>query len=65
LYSSPSLIRIIKSRTMSWAGHVAQCGIRGRHARIWWESQEERDHWEDQGVGGWKILKWMIWYGFD
>jgi hypothetical protein len=24
LYSSPSIIRIIKSRRMSWAGHVAQ-----------------------------------------
>jgi hypothetical protein len=23
LYSSPSLIRIIKSRRMTWAGHVA------------------------------------------
>jgi hypothetical protein len=23
----------------------------------WWESQEEKDHWEDQGVGGWAILK--------
>jgi hypothetical protein len=26
LYSSPSIIRIIKLRRMSWAGHVAQMG---------------------------------------
>jgi hypothetical protein len=26
LYSSPSIIRVIKSRRMSWAGHVAQMG---------------------------------------
>jgi hypothetical protein len=26
LYSSPSLIRVIKSRRMRWAGHVAQMG---------------------------------------
>jgi hypothetical protein len=26
LYSSPSIIRIIKSRRMSWAGHVARMG---------------------------------------
>jgi hypothetical protein len=26
LYSSPSIIRIIKSRRMSWAGHVARRG---------------------------------------
>jgi hypothetical protein len=26
LYSSPSIIRIIKSRRMRWAGHVARMG---------------------------------------
>jgi hypothetical protein len=26
LYSSPSIIRIIKSRRMKWAGHVARLG---------------------------------------
>jgi hypothetical protein len=26
LYSSPNIIRMIKSRRMSWAGHVAQMG---------------------------------------
>jgi hypothetical protein len=25
-----------------------------------WESQKERDHWEDQGVGGWTILEWIL-----
>jgi hypothetical protein len=29
LYSSPSIIRIIKSRKMRWAGHVARMGSRG------------------------------------
>jgi hypothetical protein len=35
LYSSPSIIRIIKSRRMRWAGHVARIGekIIGRKAR--------------------------------
>jgi hypothetical protein len=51
LYSSPSIFRIIKSRRIRWAGHVA----RMREKRIW-ESQKERDHWEDQDVGGWTIL---------
>jgi hypothetical protein len=27
LYSSPSIIRIIKSRSMRWAGHVARMGV--------------------------------------
>jgi hypothetical protein len=44
LYSSPSIIRIIKSRRMRWAGHVARMGIRGTHINYWWESQRERDH---------------------
>jgi hypothetical protein len=26
----------------------------------WWEIQKERDHWEDQDVGGWTILKWFL-----
>jgi hypothetical protein len=37
-----------------------------------WESQKEIDNWEDQDVGGWKILKWildrydgMVWCGVD
>jgi hypothetical protein len=29
VYSSPNIIRIIKSRRMRWAGHVAQMGRRG------------------------------------
>jgi hypothetical protein len=31
LYSSPSIIRIIKSRRMRWAGHVVRMGRRGMH----------------------------------
>jgi hypothetical protein len=42
----------------------------GMHIGYWWESQKERDHWEDQDVGGWTVLKWilerldgMVWIG--
>jgi hypothetical protein len=31
LYSSPSIIRMIKSRSMRWAGHVARMDKRGRY----------------------------------
>jgi hypothetical protein len=60
VYSSPSIIRMIKSRRMRWAGHVARMGRRGMHVKYWWEIQKERAHWEDQGVGGWTILKWIL-----
>jgi hypothetical protein len=44
LYSSPSIIRIIKSRRMRWAGHEARMGRRGTRIGYWWESQKERHH---------------------
>jgi hypothetical protein len=30
------------------------------HVGYWWEIQKERDHWEDQDVSGWTILKWIL-----
>jgi hypothetical protein len=44
LYSSPSIIRVIKSRRMIWAGHVARMGRIRRHIGYWWETQKERAH---------------------
>jgi hypothetical protein len=44
LYSSPSIIRIIKSKRMRWAAQVARMGRRGTLIDYWWESQRERDH---------------------
>jgi hypothetical protein len=35
-------------------------GRRGMHRGYLWESQKEREHWEDQDVGGWILLKWII-----
>jgi hypothetical protein len=34
LYSSPSIIRIIKSRKMKWAGHVARLGEKSNVYRL-------------------------------
>jgi hypothetical protein len=35
-------------------------GRRGMHVEYWWENQKERDHWEDQDVGGRTTLKWIL-----
>jgi hypothetical protein len=44
LYSSPSIIRIMKERRMRWARHVARNGGRKTRIGCWWESQRERGH---------------------
>jgi hypothetical protein len=57
---STNIIRMIKSRRLRLAGHVARMGRRGLHIGCWWESQRERDHWKDQDVSGWTILKYIL-----
>jgi hypothetical protein len=43
LYSS-SIIRMIKSRRMRWAGHVERMGPKRKHIGFLWKSEKERDH---------------------
>ena len=45
LYSSPNIVRVIKSRRTKWVGHVARMVV-------------ER-HWGDPGVDGRIILRWI------
>jgi hypothetical protein len=42
LYSSPNIIRMIKSKRMGCAGHVAQMGRKEMHTEFWLENQKER-----------------------
>jgi hypothetical protein len=60
MYYSPNIIRMIKSRRMRWQSMQHEWERRGIHARYWWESQKGRYHWEDQDVGVWTILKWIL-----
>jgi hypothetical protein len=44
LYSSPSKIRIIKSRRMRWAGHVARMGEKRNVYRLLVRKPEGKNH---------------------
>jgi hypothetical protein len=74
LYPSPNIIRVIKSRRMRWAGHVARMG-EGRGAyrvlvgrpegrrplgrpRLRWENNIKMDL-QEVGWGAWTGLIWL------
>jgi hypothetical protein len=44
LYSSPSIIKVMKSRRMRWAGHVERLGENRNAYRILVGKLQERDH---------------------
>jgi len=43
LYSSPNIVRVINSRRMRWAGHVARMGEGRGCIGSWWGNRRERD----------------------
>jgi hypothetical protein len=51
LYSSPNIVRLIKSRRMRWAGHVARMGQMKNEYKVLVENLKERDNFED--IRGW------------
>jgi len=55
-YASSNIIRVIKSRMMRWAGHVAHMA-KMRNTILWAECLKERDHSKDLGEDGRIILK--------
>jgi hypothetical protein len=69
-YSSPNIVRVIKSRRMRCAGHVAPMGEGEACTRTWWGNLREREHWGDPCVDGriilrWIFRKWNVGYGLD
>ena len=62
LYSLPNIVRVVKSRTMRWAGHVAHMGEgRGVHRVLVGKpegkkpSRRPRRRW-DESSGSWRGL---------
>jgi hypothetical protein len=47
LYTSPNIVRVIKSRRMIWTGHVACMGRGDVFTRFWLVGPKAKDHWED------------------
>jgi hypothetical protein len=72
LYSSPDIIRQVKSRRMKWARHVARMGEERKVYRVWVGKPEGRTplgiprrRWEDgirmdiRGLGVWIGFDWL------
>jgi hypothetical protein len=67
VYSSPNNVRVIKSRRMRWAGHVARMGEERGRIGSWWGKRplgRPRRRWVDnirmdlQEVGCWHV-EWI------
>jgi hypothetical protein len=72
LYSSPVIIRQIKSRGMRWMGHVAHMGEERKLYKVLVGKPEgkrplgrPRHRWEDKIRIDLRELAWGVWTGFD
>ena len=59
LYSSPNIVRVIKSRRMRWAGHVARMGGGGVY-KVLVGKPEGKNNWGDPCVDGRIIIRWIF-----
>ena len=56
MYSSPNIVRVIKSKRRRLAGNVARMVEERGCIGSCWETRMEGDHWGDLGVNGLIIL---------
>jgi hypothetical protein len=60
LYSSPNIVRVIKSGRMRWTGRVAHMGEKRGVYRILVGKPEGKGHFRDPGIDGRIILRWIF-----
>jgi hypothetical protein len=60
LYSSPNIVKVIKSRKMRWWDMWHAWGRGEVLTGFWLGGPKVRDHWEDLGVGGRMTLSWTL-----
>jgi len=60
LYSSPIIVRVVKSRRIRWAGHEARMEERKSVYRVLVGKSEGKNHLEDPGIDSRIILKWFF-----
>ena len=53
-------MRVVKSRRIGWAGHVAPMGEGRRVHRVLVGKPEGRDQWGDPDADGRIILRWIF-----
>jgi hypothetical protein len=55
LCRSPNIVRIMKSRRLQWAGHVARIWRQGMHTEVW------KGNLLENFEGDWSIiLRWIL-----
>ena len=60
MYSLPNIVRVVKSRRMRWARHVAGMGEGRVVHRVLVGRPEGKNHWGDPDVDGRIILRWIF-----
>jgi hypothetical protein len=60
LYSLPNIVRVIKSRRIRCARHVARMGRGEVFTGFWLGGPKARDHWEDLDISGRITLRWTL-----
>jgi hypothetical protein len=60
LYSSPSIIRMMKSRRMRWVGHVARMEEKMNTYRLLVRKPERKRQLGRPRLNGWITLRWIL-----